>query len=94
MLFRSKIGFFLPFTEREEKSGKADRYVGHTFHRTKIFFKKTELFFENPLLFSKTCAIIATFDQRPVGQAVKTLASHAGNMGSIPVRVTRTKHLI
>ena len=29
---------------------------------------------------------------RPVGQAVKTLASHAGNMGSIPVRVTRTKH--
>ena len=26
---------------------------------------------------------------RPVGQAVKTLASHAGNMGSIPVRVTR-----
>ena len=25
---------------------------------------------------------------RPVGQAVKTLASHAGNMGSIPVRVT------
>ena len=26
---------------------------------------------------------------RPVGQAVKTLASHAGNMGSIPVRVTK-----
>ena len=25
---------------------------------------------------------------RPVGQAVKTLASHAENMGSIPVRVT------
>ena len=24
----------------------------------------------------------------PVGQAVKTLASHAGNMGSIPIRVT------
>ena len=24
-----------------------------------------------------------------VGQEVKTLASHAGNMGSIPVRVTR-----
>ncbi len=32
---------------------------------------------------------------RPVGQAVKTLASHAGNMGSIPVRVTkkRASHL-
>ena len=28
---------------------------------------------------------------RPVGQAVKTLASHAENMGSIPVRVTNTK---
>ena len=28
---------------------------------------------------------------RPVGQAVKTLASHAGNMGSIPVRVTSGK---
>ena len=28
---------------------------------------------------------------RPVGQAVKTLASHAGNMGSIPVRVTKKK---
>ena len=26
-----------------------------------------------------------------VGQAVKTLASHAENMGSIPVRVTKTK---
>ena len=28
-----------------------------------------------------------------VGQAVKTLASHAENMGSIPVRVTTTRHL-
>ena len=28
---------------------------------------------------------------RLVGQAVKTLASHAENMGSIPVRVTKTK---
>ena len=28
---------------------------------------------------------------RPVGQAVKTLASHAGNMGSIPVRVTKIR---
>ena len=26
---------------------------------------------------------------RPVGQAVKTAASHAANMGSIPVRVTK-----
>ena len=27
----------------------------------------------------------------PVGQAVKTAASHAANMGSIPVRVTTSK---
>ena len=27
----------------------------------------------------------------PVGQAVKTSASHAGNAGSIPARVTNTK---
>ena len=27
--------------------------------------------------------------KRPVGQAVKTAASHAANMGSIPVRVTK-----
>ena len=30
-----------------------------------------------------------TTRSRPVGQAAKTLASHAGNMGSIPVRVTK-----
>ena len=29
--------------------------------------------------------------QWPVGQAVKTAASHAANMGSIPVRVTTQK---
>ena len=28
---------------------------------------------------------------RPVGQAVKTPPFHGGNMGSIPVRVTRKK---
>ena len=28
---------------------------------------------------------------RPVGQAVKTAASHAANMGSIPLRVTKGK---
>ena len=30
-------------------------------------------------------------NERPVGQAVKTLASHAEIMGSIPVRVTKNK---
>ena len=33
--------------------------------------------------------ILKLSSRRPVGQAVKTLASHAGNMGSIPVRVTK-----
>ena len=28
---------------------------------------------------------------RPVGQAVKTSPFHGGNMGSIPVRVTKTE---
>ena len=32
---------------------------------------------------------IKVVERWPVGQAVKTLASHAGNMGSIPVRVTK-----
>ena len=31
---------------------------------------------------------------RPVGQAVKTPPFHGGNMGSIPVRVTKTKTII
>ena len=31
---------------------------------------------------------------RLVGQAVKTPASHAGNTGSIPVRVTNKKEII
>ena len=29
--------------------------------------------------------------KRLVGQAVKTPASHAGNMGSIPIRVTKVE---
>ena len=37
------------------------------------------------------CYNMQVVKTRPVGQAVKTLASHAGNMGSIPVRVTKTK---
>ena len=36
----------------------------------------------------KGCIIDKLNTARPVGQAVKTLASHAENMGSIPVRVT------
>ena len=44
----------------------------------------------------KTCDIILKHCKcglqiRLVGQAVKTSASHAENMGSIPVRVTKTK---
>ena len=35
--------------------------------------------------------ICSPLRRRPVGQAVKTAASHAANMGSIPVRVTNFK---
>ena len=45
---------------------------------------------QNPLIFLPECGIILTVSKpRPVGQAVKTLASHAEIMGSIPVRVTK-----
>ena len=53
------------------------------------FFKKL---FKNPLTNGeKGCIIDKLNTARPVGQAVKTLASHAENMGSIPVRVTNKK---
>ena len=43
--------------------------------------------------FIKKCDIISKLSKIwPVGQAAKTLASHAGNMGSIPVRVTKKKN--
>ena len=53
---------------------------------------KIFLFFCNNLLTNrKKCSIIVRqCEKRLVGQAVKTSASHAENMGSIPVRVTRT----
>ena len=42
--------------------------------------------------FTKRYGIITKLSsRRPVGQAAKTLASHAGNMGSIPVRVTKKR---
>ena len=53
--------------------------------KDKIFF----IFFKKGVAFSKLLWYTTrAFEQRPVGQAAKTLASHAGNMGSIPVRVT------
>ena len=54
--------------------------------------KKTSTFFQKGIAFLKAlCYNITVPPIRPVGQAVKTLASHAGNMGSIPVRVTKKK---
>ena len=38
------------------------------------------------------CSVLRVLTQRrrwPVGQAVKTAASHAANVGSIPARVTK-----
>ena len=36
----------------------------------------------------------ASADERPVGQVVKTVASHAINIGSNPVRVTNFSHAL
>ena len=55
----------------------------------KNFFKKL---FLNHLTNGEKDSIIDKLNKaRPVGQAVKTLASHAENMGSIPVRVTNDR---
>ena len=57
--------------------------------RIKNFFKKL---FINYLTNDEKDSIIDKLNEAwPVGQAVKTLASHAENMGSIPVRVTNEK---
>ena len=52
-----------------------------------IFFKKP-IDKQNPLVYNNQARM-----QWLVGQAVKTLASHAENMGSIPVRVTIEKRI-
>ena len=55
-------------------------------------FKKIKKTFKNPLTNRQENSIIDKLNTvRPVGQAVKTLASHAENMGSIPVRVTNDR---
>ena len=54
--------------------------------------KKIKKTFKNPLTNRQENSIIDKLNTaRPVGQAVKTLASHAENMGSIPVRVTNDR---
>ena len=53
--------------------------------------------FKKPLAFSKKVWYnIKVVKRWPIGQAVKTLASHAGNSGSIPGWVTkkRRKHIV
>ena len=61
--------------------------------QNKKTFKKIKKTFKNPLTNREENSIIDKLNTaRPVGQAVKTLASHAENMGSIPVRVTKQKH--
>ena len=58
----------------------------------KNFFKK--LFLKHLTNGEKDSIIDKLNKARPVGQAVKTLASHAENMGSIPVRVTNNRKQI
>ena len=54
--------------------------------------KNIEKTFKNPLTNCERCGRISRQGKkRPVGQAAKTSASHAENMGSIPVPVTRKK---
>ena len=54
--------------------------------------KNIEKSFKNPLTNCERCGRISRQGKkRPVGQAAKTSASHAENMGSIPVPVTRKK---
>ena len=43
--------------------------------------------------FERLCYNNQAFNRRPVGQAAKTSPSHGENMGSIPVRVTKTKNI-
>ncbi len=58
-----------------------------------LLLKKHKKTFKNILTNQKKeCIIDKLNTARPVGQAVKTLASHAEIMGSIPVRVTMKKH--
>ena len=55
--------------------------------------KNIEKSFKNPLTnCERYDRISRQGKQRPVGQAAKTSASHAENMGSIPVPVTRIRH--
>ena len=57
------------------------------------FFQKNKKSLKKILTNSKKGCIIDRLTQQwPVGQAVKTSASHAENMGSIPVRVTKREH--
>ena len=63
-----------------------------------VSFNKYKKLLQNPLQNPTRCAIIShvlrsTENSRPVGQAVKTLASHAEIMGSIPVRVTNQRSI-
>ena len=60
------------------------------FKKVIIFY----IFFEKGIDFSKKMWYnIKAVMKWPVGQAAKTLASHAGNMGSIPVRVTKKDNI-
>ena len=54
--------------------------------------KNSQKTFQKPI--DKTtlmCYNMQVVKKRPIGQAVKTLASHAGNSGSIPGWVTKNR---
>ena len=74
--------------EKNEFFGTKNTAISSAISTKTIFFEFFLIFFKKGIAF---CFFMCynNYAKRPVGQAVKTLASHAGNMGSIPVRVTK-----
>ena len=97
-----ELCLFLNIFEKRRKSqtfaAKEAKTGGIIFGKKRMRLKKSLGFLTKNKKISKNYCILDIFvlkytytpilNMRPVGQAVKTLASHAGNMGSIPVRVT------
>ena len=75
------------------RKNENSRFAVTDYGEAAVFNEKIFLLFSKKVLqFKRKCGIILKLSKRrPVGQAAKTLASHAGNMGSIPVQVTKKR---
>ncbi len=76
------LGTMVIISPAARKSHAPHYYI----RKDKNFFIFLKLPIDKPIFI---CYNSQANKQRLVGQAVKTLASHAENMGSIPVRVTK-----